>query len=150
MDLHIDCSGGSTGASLALMDVIDLLGVTVRAWCTGQAVGPAVGVLAVGHHRTMSAHARLHLTEPSVEFEGSARHLEQMAEAHAMQWAMFCDRLAEATGQTGRPDRGGHRSGTVPDGVGGRGLRRRWTPWPRPTAASSRSAVHPSASGPAE
>ena len=41
----------------------------------------------------------LHLTEPNVEFEGSARHLEQMAEAHAAQWATFCDRLAEATGQ---------------------------------------------------
>ncbi len=99
VDLHIDCPGGSTGAALALMDVIDLLGVTVRAWCTGQAVGPAVGVLAVCHHGTMSAHARLHLIEPTVGFEGSTRHLQQQAEAHAAQWATFCDRLAEATGR---------------------------------------------------
>jgi len=99
VDLRIDSAGGSAGAALALMDVIDLLGVTVRAWCTGQAGGPAVGVLAVCHRRTMSPHARVHLTEPAVEFEGSARLLQQMAEAHAAQWAMFCRRLAEATGQ---------------------------------------------------
>ncbi len=99
IDLQIDCAGGSTGAALALMDIIDLLGVTVRAWCTGQARGPAVGVLAVSHQRTMSPHARLHLAEPTVEFEGSARHLQQLADGHAAQWSTFCRRLAEVTGQ---------------------------------------------------
>jgi ATP-dependent Clp protease, protease subunit len=99
IDLQIDCAGGSTGAALTLMDIIDLLGVTVRAWCTGQAVGPAVGVLAVCPRRTLSPHARLHLVEPRVEFEGNARHLQQEAEAHAAQWSTFCRRLAEATGQ---------------------------------------------------
>ena len=32
VDLQIDSSGGSTGAALALMDIVDLLGVPVRAW----------------------------------------------------------------------------------------------------------------------
>jgi ATP-dependent Clp protease protease subunit len=99
IDLQIASRGGTTGAALALMDVVDLLGVPVRAWCTGQAAGTAVGVLAVCDHRTMSPHARLHLTEPSVEFEGSARLLQQLAAAHADHWARFCHRLAEATGQ---------------------------------------------------
>lgn len=99
VDLQIDCAGGSTGAALALMDIIDLLGVTVRAWCTGQAGGPVVGVLAVSHQRTMSVHARLHLVEPTVEFEGSARNLQQLADAHAAQWSTFCRRLADVTGQ---------------------------------------------------
>ncbi len=42
----------------------------------------------------------LQLTEPKVEFEGSARLLEQLAQAHADQWATFCQRLAEASGQS--------------------------------------------------
>ncbi|HEY5096620.1 MAG TPA: ATP-dependent Clp protease proteolytic subunit [Acidimicrobiales bacterium] len=99
VDLQIDCAGGSTGAALALMDIVDLLGVPVRAWCTGQAAGPALGVLAVCAHRALSPHARVHLTEPRVEWEGSARQLEQLAAAHADQWTMFCRRVAEATGQ---------------------------------------------------
>ncbi len=103
VDLQIDCSGGSTGAALALIDIVDLLGVPVRAWCTGQAAGPALGVLAVCAHRALSPHARLHLTEPRVEWEGSARLLGQLATAHADQWAMFCRRVAEASGQD--PDR---------------------------------------------
>ncbi len=100
IDLQIDCPEASTGAALALMDIIDLLGVPVRGWCTGQAVGPAVGILAVCSHRTMSPHARLHLSEPRVEFAGSARLLQQLAEAHADQWATFCQRLAEASGRS--------------------------------------------------
>jgi len=99
IDLQIDCAGGTTGAALALMDIVDLVGVTVRAWCTGQAAGPAVGVLAVCHHRTISPHARVHLTEPRVEYDGSARVLQQLAGAHAQHWAMFCRRLARATGK---------------------------------------------------
>ena len=99
VDLQIDCPGGGTGPALAVMDTIDLLGVTVRGWCTGQVAGPAVGVLAVCHHRTMSPHARAHLTEPRVEYEGRARDLLTLAEAHARHWATFCRRLARATGQ---------------------------------------------------
>jgi ATP-dependent Clp protease, protease subunit len=100
VDLQIDCAGGGTGAALALMDIVDLLGVPVRAWCTGQVVGPAVGVLAVCPHRTISPHARVHLSEPRVEFVGSARSLHQLAEAHTRHWATFCRRLAEATGRS--------------------------------------------------
>ncbi len=99
IDLQIDCPGGGTGAALAVMDTVDLLGVTVRAWCSGQVVGPAVGVLAVCHHRTISPHARVHLTEPRAGYEGSARDLLTLAEAHARHWATFCQRLARATGQ---------------------------------------------------
>ena len=42
---------GTLSAALALMDIIDVLGVPVRASCVGQAAGPAVGVLAVCSHR---------------------------------------------------------------------------------------------------
>ncbi|MGA3149091.1 MAG: ATP-dependent Clp protease proteolytic subunit [Acidimicrobiales bacterium] len=97
--LQIDSAGGTLTAALALMDIIDVLGVPVRASCVGQAVGPSVGVLAVCSHRQMSAHARLRLLEPSVEVQGNARQLEQLASAHAEQWTAFCARLSEVTGQ---------------------------------------------------
>jgi ATP-dependent Clp protease protease subunit len=100
IELRIDSSGGPTGAALALMDIIDLLGVTVRGWCTGQVAGTAVGVLAVCHDRTVSPHARVRLAEPRMEFEGDARLLGQLAAEHARRWAMFLRRLARATGRS--------------------------------------------------
>jgi ATP-dependent Clp protease protease subunit len=99
IDLRIDCADGTTEAALSLMDVIDLLGVPVRAWCTGQVAGASVGVLAVCDHRTLSPHGRVHLVQPRAEFEGSAGRLGQLAEAHAHQWGGFCRRLAGASGQ---------------------------------------------------
>ncbi len=99
VNLQIDSGEGTVSAALTLMDVIDLLGVPVHVGCTGQAVGPAVGVLAVCHHRVVSPHAVIRLVEPRVELEGSAGQLEQMAALHLRQWRAFCTRLAEATGQ---------------------------------------------------
>ena len=97
--LQIDSDGESLSAALALMDIIDVLGVPVRASCMGQVAGPVVGVLAVCSHRLMAAHARVRLVEPSFEVWGTARQLEQMASAHADQWRAFCTRLSAATGQ---------------------------------------------------
>ncbi len=97
--LQIDSSGGTLTAALTLMDIIDVLGVPVRASCVGQAAGPAIGVLAACSHRLMSAHARLRLLEPSVEVQGNARQLEQLASAHVDQWRAFCARVSELTGQ---------------------------------------------------
>jgi ATP-dependent Clp protease protease subunit len=98
VQLQIASDDGTIGAALALMDIVELLGVPVRATCVGAA-GPALGVLAVCHHRTVSPHARLRLYEPPVEFTGRARQLEQMATMHMDQWGQFCTRLAEVTGQ---------------------------------------------------
>jgi len=99
VQLQIDGDGGSLSAALALMDIIDVLGVPVRASCTGQAAGPVVGVLAVCSHRLMAVHARVRLVEPSLDVWGTARQLERMASAHADQWRAFCTRLSVATGQ---------------------------------------------------
>ena len=97
--LQIDSDGGSLSAALALIDIIDVLGVPVRASCLGQAAGPVVGVLAVCSHRLMAAHARVRLVEPTLDLRGTARELEQMASAHADLWRAFCSRLSMATGQ---------------------------------------------------
>ena len=99
VQLQIDSGDGSVGAALALMDIIDLLGVPVLTWCKGQAVGPALGVLAVGTHRMVSPHAQLRLFEPSLSVRGNARQIEQLATAHLDQWSNYCSRLSSATGQ---------------------------------------------------
>jgi ATP-dependent Clp protease protease subunit len=98
VQLQIDSSDGTVDAALALMDIVDLLGVPVHATCVGQAAGPAVGVLAVCDQRTVSPHARLRLLEPTVEVQGSARQLQQLAAGHLDRMAMFWTRLSEATG----------------------------------------------------
>jgi ATP-dependent Clp protease protease subunit len=98
VELQIDSAEGSVDAALALMDVIDLLGVPVHGWCTGRAGGPAVGVLAVCGRRVASPHARIQLTEPMVSFDGDARSVGQQAEEHLRRWTAFCRRLSDATG----------------------------------------------------
>ena len=98
VQLQIDSGDGTVDAALALMDIVDLLGVPVHATCVGQAAGPAVGVLAVCDRRTVSPHARLRLFEPTVEVQGSARQLQQLAAGHLDRMSMFWTRLSEATG----------------------------------------------------
>jgi ATP-dependent Clp protease protease subunit len=98
--LQIDSGDGTVDAALALMDIVDLLGVPVHATCVGQAAGPAVGVLAVCDRRTVSPHARLRLFEPTVAVHGSARQLRQLASGHLDRMATFWTRLSEATGQS--------------------------------------------------
>lgn len=99
VQLQIDSSDGTIDAALSLMDVVDLLGVPVRASCIGQVAGPAVGVLAVCSHRTMAPHAHLRIFEPSIEVQGNAQELRQLASMHLERWTVFCTRLAEITGQ---------------------------------------------------
>jgi ATP-dependent Clp protease protease subunit len=98
--LQIDSDGGTLGAALALMDIIDVLGVPVRATGVGRVIGPAIGVLAVSSHRSVASHARLRFAEPSVELRGSARDLQLLASAHADQWRAFCTRVSEASGRS--------------------------------------------------
>jgi ATP-dependent Clp protease protease subunit len=99
VELHLDSPGGTVGASLALVDVIDLLGVPVRARCTGLLSGPAVAVLAVCDHRTAAPHASLRLHEPAVELTGTARDLEGRVAAHRAGWAAWCTRVGAAVGR---------------------------------------------------
>jgi ATP-dependent Clp protease, protease subunit len=100
VQLQIDSGDGTVDAALALMDIIDLLGVPVYATCVGQAAGPAVGILAVCDRRMVSPHTRLRLFEPTVQVHGSARQLQQLASGHLDRMTMFWTRLSEATGQS--------------------------------------------------
>lgn len=97
--LHVDSGDGTVDAALALMDVIDLLGVPVHAAATGQAAGPALGVMAVCHHRTVAPHTRLRLYEPPLEVQGNAAQLQQWVAIHRERWDIFCSRVATAAGR---------------------------------------------------
>ena len=98
--LQIDSDGGSLSAALALMDIIDVLGVPVWASCMGQAAGPVVGVLAVCSHRLMAAHARVRLVEPTLDVPGAPPGSSSRWPRPTLdQWRAFCTRLSAATGQ---------------------------------------------------
>ena len=96
VQLHIDCPGGTLEAAFCLIDVIDLLGVDVIATCVGQAVGPAIGPLAVAHRRQATPHARLRLVEPTASMAGHPHDLDVWAAHHSAQVQRFAERLAAA------------------------------------------------------
>jgi ATP-dependent Clp protease protease subunit len=99
VELRIDSASGTSGAALAVVDVIELLGVPVRAFASGRVHGPSVAVLAVCDHRTLAGHASLRLVEPSAEFRGSARQLGAQAAAHRDEWMAVCGCIARACGR---------------------------------------------------
>ncbi len=96
IQLQIECSDGDVDSALCLMDVIELAGVPVRATALGLVGGPAVGVLAVAHHRAATLHSRLALFEPSASFSGPGRDVESWAEHRLVRWQLFCERVAVA------------------------------------------------------
>jgi ATP-dependent Clp protease protease subunit len=97
--LRIDSADGSLALALTLMDVIELLGVPVRALCMGQVGGPAIGVLAVCHHRAAMPSTRFSLREPTTQMESPAREVEQWARLRADERALFTGRVAAAIGK---------------------------------------------------
>jgi ATP-dependent Clp protease protease subunit len=102
IDLWVNCSGGTFDAALAVMDVIDLLGVSVHATCLGRAQGPAVGVLAVAHHRAAAPHAHLRFDAPSSSIAGPVSAVVRAAEELRRRHDEFCCRVALASGH--RPE----------------------------------------------
>jgi ATP-dependent Clp protease protease subunit len=99
VSLRIDCGDGTLALALTLMDVIELLGVPVRALCMGQVGGPAMGLLAVCSHRAAMPSTRFHLREPGSQMEAHAREVAQWARLRAEERQRFCARLAAAVGQ---------------------------------------------------
>jgi ATP-dependent Clp protease protease subunit len=98
--LRLDCAEGSLGTALTLMDVVELLGVPVRALCMGQVGGPAIGILALCSHRAAMPSTRFQLREPRTQMESSARHVAQWAELRTDERRRFCQRIGTAIGAT--------------------------------------------------
>ena len=100
VQLQLDSAGGSIDAAFAVMDTIDLCGVEVRVTCIGRADGPSVGVLAVGHRRAASEHARIRLADPDLAVEGQASEIADRTASLLARVADFHARLAAATRRT--------------------------------------------------
>jgi ATP-dependent Clp protease protease subunit len=97
--LRIDCGEASLAPALTLMDVIELMGVPVRALCLGRVGGGAVGVLAVCAHRSAMPSTRFSLSEPTTQMEAHVRNVAQWAEVRAAERRRFCERVAAAVGR---------------------------------------------------
>jgi ATP-dependent Clp protease, protease subunit len=97
--LRVDCGEAALAPALTLMDVIELMGVPVRALCLGQVGGGAVGVVAVCSHRAALPSTRFSLSEPSTQLQAHVRNVTQWAELRAAERERFCARVGVAAGQ---------------------------------------------------
>src|ERR1700734_4255744 len=96
--LRVDCGEAALAPSLTLMDVIELMGVPVRALCLGQVAGGAIGVVAVCSHRSALPSTRFSLSEPTTELQAHVRNVTQWAELRRAERERFCGRVGAATG----------------------------------------------------
>ncbi len=97
--LRVDCSEADLAPALTLMDVVELMGVPVRALCLGQVGGGAIGVVAVCSHRAALPSTRFSLSEPTTQLEAHVRNVAQWAELRAAERRTFCERVGAAAGR---------------------------------------------------
>ena len=97
--LRVDCGEAALAPALTLMDVIELMGVPVRALCLGQVGGGAVGVVAVCSHRSALPSTRFSLSEPATQLQSHVRNVAQWAELRGAERSRFCSRIGAAAGQ---------------------------------------------------
>jgi ATP-dependent Clp protease protease subunit len=86
-------------AALAVMGVLDVVGVPVHAYAGGRITGPTLGVLASCSHRRAYPNAAFALTEPRVQIDGSAAELAAQEEQLRIMLDTLLVRLAEVTGR---------------------------------------------------
>jgi ATP-dependent Clp protease, protease subunit len=108
-------------AALTVMGVLDVLRVPVRAYVGGQVGGPALGVLVSATERRAYPNAVFMLSEPRLEFEGSATSLSSREQqVRAMLDSLYA-RLADVTGREVDDIRADARNGrhlTVEEAIG--------------------------------
>ena len=97
--LRVDCREAPLSPALTLMDVIELMGVPVRALCLGQVAGGAIGVVALCSHRAAMPSTRFSLCEPATQMEAHVRNVAQWAELRAAERRRFCERVGAAVGK---------------------------------------------------
>src|SRR5262245_49767081 len=69
IDVYVDSPDGTLEAAFVLIDTLDLLQAPTRTHALGVVGGMALGVLAVGNHRTAAPHARCRLAEPAMQLQ---------------------------------------------------------------------------------
>ena len=141
--LRVDCGEAALAPALTLMDVIELMGVPVRALCLGQVGAGAIGVVAVCAHRSAMPSTRFSLCEPTTQHEGHVRNVAQWAELQAAERRRFCERVRGRRRAATRRRREGHGARTFPQRGGGGRVRhpRRSVPAGRRRAQPARIGV---------
>jgi ATP-dependent Clp protease protease subunit len=86
-------------AALAVMGVLDVVGVPVHAYAGGRIAGPGLGVLASCSHRRGYPNAVFALTEPRIQIDGRAAELAAQEEQLRTMLDALYFRLAEVTGR---------------------------------------------------
>lgn len=94
--LRVDCGEAGLAPALTLMDVIELMGVPVRALCLGQVAAGAIGVVAVCAHRAAMPSTRFSLCEPRTQREAHVRNVARSAELQSAERRRFCERVGAA------------------------------------------------------
>jgi len=94
--LRVDCGEAALAPALTLMDVVELMGVPVRALCLGQVGSGAVGVVAVCAHRAAMPSTRFSLSEPVTRLQAHVRNVAQWADLRADERRRFCARVGAA------------------------------------------------------
>lgn len=99
--IRLELQGLTAGLddALTVMGVLDVLRVLVRAFAGGRIEGPALGVLAGAAERHAYPNAVFVLSEPRLDFEGTATELASHEEQVAGQLDALYLRLADATGR---------------------------------------------------
>ena len=99
VDLLLSCPDGDLVSAMSLADTVELVGVEVRALCTGSLGGPPILVFAVASRRIAQPHAMFRLSEPDLAIQGRAGDIAHEAERHGALLGDFHGRLAAATGR---------------------------------------------------
>ena len=119
--LEVQGLSAELAAALTVMGVLDVLRVPVHAYAGGQVAGPALGVLAAAPQRRAYPNAVFTLSEPRLDFEGSATSLASEEEQVRVMMDVLYLRLADVTGREVdeiRADARRGRSLTADDAIG--------------------------------
>ncbi len=97
--LRVDCGEAALAPAMTLMDVIELMGVPVRALCLGQVASGAIGGVAVCAHRAAMPSTRFSWCAPATQLQAPVRNGAQWAERRAGARERFCARVGAACGR---------------------------------------------------
>jgi ATP-dependent Clp protease protease subunit len=96
--LEVQGLNAELAAALTVIGVLDVLRVPVRAYAGGRVSGPALGVLAAATERRAYPNAVFLLSEPRLDFHGSATALSSHEEQVRTMLDALYRRLADVTG----------------------------------------------------
>ncbi len=111
--LELQSLASELPAALTVMDTLDVVGVPLRGFASGQLGGAALGVLACCTERRGYPSALFALAEPRAEFGGTVTELSAQEQQLETMTDTLLTRLAEVTGREVDQIRADARAGRV-------------------------------------